>query len=83
MRFTWDETDADRQEVVRRAAAKGGDVDDTDIRAYLADSSEEEEQSGQSVGGVEGAGGRGGVVVRYSHGAGLGMLWFHPEVLLQ
>ncbi|KAF0300398.1 Pre-rRNA-processing protein esf1 [Amphibalanus amphitrite] len=42
VRFTWDETDADRQEVVRRAAT-AGDVDDADIRAYLADSSDEEQ----------------------------------------
>ena len=52
VRFTWDETDADRQAVVRRAAA-AGDVDDADIRAYLADSGDEE----QSGGSVEAEGG--------------------------
>ncbi|XP_037081959.1 ESF1 homolog [Pollicipes pollicipes] len=42
VRFTWDETDADRQETVRRAA-QAGDIEDADIRAYLADSSDDEQ----------------------------------------
>lgn len=53
VRFTWDETDVDRQEVVRRASTKGGEVDDADIRAYLADSSSDEQQDDEDGGSAE------------------------------